>query len=57
MLLLLFVHLIIKFFSLVKDLHKFTEDFVTVQSLENVLLVLELILWLLGLLCSLLFLD
>lgn len=46
----------IQSFSLFVDLHQFTIDLVTIELLEDVYLVLELVLGLLGLLCLHLFL-
>jgi hypothetical protein len=55
--LILFLHIGVKLLSFIEDLHQLGIHLVTVQLLQDVLLVIELILWLFGLLGSLLFLD
>ena len=52
-----FLHACIQLFSFFKDFHKLAIHFITIKLFQNVLLMIELILWLLSLLGSLLFLD
>ena len=49
---LLFLHLSVQLFSFLEDFHEFAVHLVAIQLLKNVFLVLELVLWLLGLLSS-----
>ena len=53
----LLLHLTVESLPLFEDLHEFVVDLITVQLFEYVLLMLKLVLWLPGLLCSLLLLD
>ena len=51
------LHLSVEFFSFLEDLHQLAIHFITVQRLQDVLLVLELVRRLFGLLSPLLFLN
>jgi hypothetical protein len=51
------LELVIKLLSVIKYLQKLIIDFITIELFKDILLVLKLILWLFGLLCSLLLLD
>ena len=55
--LVLFFHISIQHFPLLKYLHQFPINLITTKLFQNTFLVVKLILWLLSLLSSLLFLD
>lgn len=52
-----FFHIGIKYFSFFKDFHQLGINLITIQLLQNAFLMIKLILWLLGLLSSLLLLN